>query len=209
MKDEGPPVPRPIIGQWFLELPTDEMLHNGPLSAAATAVERAVAVLQEAQLLLPLQVKLHRWIEATDKIFEGADVPDLELAVEGSIHASWLECQGSEHSANFDHPTAIPEITVTGSTVILTAGGEHRESGIMALRVNYEGTGITAFLTTYTDVWMMDDSSGRPQADRAALNAPRLRMVLQQLAKHLHSEVEPADPTRFAVPTKDGLAAIS
>jgi hypothetical protein len=113
------------------------------------------------------------------------------------------------YSADLGHPDAVPEIVVTGVTRLVGRDNEIEDQDAIVLRTVYEGIGLTLFLATYTDVWLTHDIAGNPQQDVHCQNYPRLRYALERLSEALCTEVQPSDPTKYAIPSRVGLDRLS
>jgi hypothetical protein len=205
-----PEGPSSVIGEWFFELPPDEIFATSPLRSAATALELAAGVTMNLEMLTPRRVTFRRWIEASDGMFKNAGLSDLAFDIEPPLSATIVEEQARGFLSVLDRSGAIPEIGVAGETAVSGIGGQDEmRTGVVTLRALYEGVGMTVFLSTFTDVWMDPDIAGRPQLELCRRNAPRLRKTLELVSTVLKAEVQPADPTKYAVPTLTGLEALT
>ncbi|GAA1774965.1 hypothetical protein GCM10009834_37170 [Streptomonospora arabica] len=102
-------------------------------------------------------------------------------------------------------PTTL-EILGTGRW-IAADGTEKEEPGLLAVSVDVVHEDTVVELGVHHDIWMENSFSGVPHPQIHALNAPRLREVLQSVEEQLGVETEPDGATALGTSFNYGVRA--
>jgi hypothetical protein len=194
-----------IIGGWYVELGDGWHEHQSSVRRLCVTVEKSTQVLNQEGILRPQNVQFRNWLEEGPREFRNAGLADIFIEVGRPPQGEWLYRNITEIAQRADHPDAIPEIIVHGTTDVIVSGAVQHHHDACELTVVYDGAAITAMVTTYSTVWLPNDLSGKPQGELLAENAVRLTRTLRRLSEVFGAEVQPMEPSRYAVSTPDGL----
>ncbi|MEU0452704.1 hypothetical protein ABZ322_06670 [Streptomyces sp. NPDC006129] len=127
------------------------------------------------------------------------------------VHVSAARiAQGSELSEELQSldPSQVKVVTIDMTTpgTYLRDGKACHAQKVFALSVDaWTGGAGTVTLDTFSDVWLSHDARGHKQTEVRRENAPRLASALAGISRITRSQIVPADPRTYGVPTVDGF----
>lgn len=199
----------PEIGAWSFHVESGRLADGDELRQSVVATALAATVLDRAGLLHPQTLRCHSWLRLQND-FPVAEsmLPELVMEDQIPLQVEEIETVVRQFLVSHGIQDAFPRTVVVlgpGEVANLT-GDTNSLDRMFDLEVLYDGVGVTVSLATYTDIWMPFDLSARPQQEIAEANAPRLASALRKLGAALQTEVDPAEPTKFAEPVDYGLS---
>ena len=197
-------IPR-LVAAWYFEVDPSVPVGSSPIEWLASVAHRCLEVLQVVRILIPRELVMDGWVEEADGRASPAKVAKVNLPIQPTTGAGALVATVREYAIANERPSAVPRLSFTGDTEVVTPTGPVIEAGLMKLDVIYEGGGVTVVLSTYSVIWLPYDLKAEPQFGIGRRNGPRLDEALRALSTTLAAPTTPSAQTRYAIATTTGL----